>query len=212
MTMLAELVKALAATGATVEQIAAAVEAVERQQIEQDEARKAAKRAGNAERQRRFKERKKQEQVTNSNADNALSDVTSVVDSLSDKERSPTPSKEINSPSSETNVSGVAAPISNLAENVIVLADPRGELFSRGLKLLAGLTGKPDGKLRGLLGKWLKDANDDAVRVLRVIEDAGRNRVADAVPWIEAALKQQAQPKRQETHSERARRLNATWI
>lgn len=132
--------------------------------------------------------------------------------SLSDKERSPTPPKEINSPSSETNVSGVAALQSALAENVIVLADPRADLFGRGLRLLAGLTGKPEGKLRGLLGKWLKETNDDAVRVLRVIEDAGRNRVADAVSWIEAALKQQAQPKRQETHSERARRLNATWV
>ena len=74
-------------------------------------------------------------------------------------------------------------------DNLIILPDPRADLYSRGIKTLAALTGRPDDKLRPLLGKWLKAANDDAVKVLRTIEDAARNRVADAVPWIEAALR-----------------------
>lgn len=96
---------------------------------------------------------------------------------------------------SETKVSGVTAENSDLAANVVVLSDPRADLFGRGLKILTALTGRPEGQLRGLLGKWLKAANDDAVKVLRIVEDAARSRVADAVPWIEAALKDAPKPK-----------------
>lgn len=59
MAMLAELIKALAATGATVEQIAAAVEAVECQQIAQEEARLAAKREKDAQRQAKSRANRK---------------------------------------------------------------------------------------------------------------------------------------------------------
>jgi len=96
---------------------------------------------------------------------------------------------------SETKVSGVSAENLDLAANVVVLSDPRADLFGRGLKILTALTGRPEGQLRGLLGKWLKAANDDAVKVLRIVEDAARSRVADAVPWIEAALKDAPKPK-----------------
>ena len=74
-------------------------------------------------------------------------------------------------------------------DNLIILPDPRADLYSRGVRTLSAMTGRPDDKLKSILGRWLKLANDDAVKVLRTIEDAARNRVADAVPWIEAALR-----------------------
>jgi hypothetical protein len=51
------------------------------------------------------------------------------------------------------------------------------------------LTGKPDAAARSLIGKWLRDAKDDARKVLRTIEDAQEQNAAEPVAWIEAALK-----------------------
>ena len=45
------------------------------------------------------------------------------------------------------------------------------------------------GAARSLLGRWLRDAKDDARKVLRAIEDAHEQQAADPVAWIEAALK-----------------------
>lgn len=94
MAMLAELIKALAATGATVEQIAAAVEAVENQQLAQEEARLAAKREKDAQRKR--KSRAKQEL----SRDVTVTPRDTCDTSPSDKESPQTP-KEINSLSKE---------------------------------------------------------------------------------------------------------------
>ena len=88
---------------------------------------------------------------------------------------------------SEANASApVGAPAS-------VPIDARTELFREGLAELVGLTGKPDGKCRQLLGKWLKETDDDAKRVRLAIGRAVTDRVADAVSWIEAALKPKPQ-------------------
>ena len=66
--------------------------------------------------------------------------------------------------------------------------DFRAELFGRGLLTLARLTGKGPDACRAFVGKCLKAASDDAVTVLGLIEDAERNRVADASAWIIARL------------------------
>lgn len=67
--------------------------------------------------------------------------------------------------------------------------DARTALFRSGLGILRYASGRTDQQCRTLIGKWLKKADDDARRVLRVIEDARDNQVADPVSWIEAALK-----------------------
>jgi uncharacterized protein YdaU (DUF1376 family) len=67
--------------------------------------------------------------------------------------------------------------------------DIRGELFGRGLKTLAEITGKTPDSCRSLVGRWLKTVNDEAIHVLGAIEDAERNRVADPVAWITQMLK-----------------------
>jgi Helix-turn-helix domain len=66
--------------------------------------------------------------------------------------------------------------------------DVRTDLFNRGLKILAAITGKTPDSCRSLIGKWLKSVNDEAIHVLGAIEDAERNRIADPVPWITRAL------------------------
>jgi hypothetical protein len=67
--------------------------------------------------------------------------------------------------------------------------DIRVDLFGKGLKTLAAITGKTPDSCRSLVGKWLKFVNDEAIHVLGAIEDAERNRVADPVAWINRALR-----------------------
>jgi hypothetical protein len=71
----------------------------------------------------------------------------------------------------------------------VVSIDARTALFREGLKTLQAMTGKPEGGCRTLVGKWLRDAKDDARKVHNAIRDAEENRVADPVPWIERSLR-----------------------
>src|SRR5579884_303263 len=66
--------------------------------------------------------------------------------------------------------------------------DPRTNLFNRGLKTLAKITGRTPDSCRALVGKWLKLADDEAVKVLGAIDDAERNRIADPAAWISRVL------------------------
>jgi len=83
---------------------------------------------------------------------------------------------------SEAKASGAEAP------------DHRSDLFGRGLKTLAQITGKGPDACRSFVGKCLKEAKDDAVTVLGLIDDAERNRVADPSGWIAARLKAKEAP------------------
>jgi hypothetical protein len=78
----------------------------------------------------------------------------------------------------EANASGADAP-----------GDARTRLFREGLSDLAEITGKGPDACRSFVGKCLQAAGDDAVVVLGLIEDAKRNRVANASAWIAARLK-----------------------
>ena len=68
-------------------------------------------------------------------------------------------------------------------------SDPRTKLFREGLSKLAMLTGKGPDACRSFVGKCLKAADDNAIVVLGLIEDAERNRVADPAGWIVGCLK-----------------------
>lgn len=78
---------------------------------------------------------------------------------------------------SEADASGADAP------------DPRTLLFRDGVPTLSRLTGKTERACRTFIGLCLKEADDDAVIVLRIIEDAERNRVSDPSAWISGCLK-----------------------
>jgi hypothetical protein len=71
----------------------------------------------------------------------------------------------------------------------------RQKLFREGLANLQQLTGRTESQCRGIIGKWLKQANEDSKRVSRAIEDAMAEEPADPIPWITAALRV-----RQSTH------------
>lgn len=79
---------------------------------------------------------------------------------------------------SDANASGADAP-----------TDHRKRLFSEGLEKLAQITGKGPDACRAFVGKCLKAANDDAVVVLGLIEDAERNQIVNPSAWIAAHLK-----------------------
>ena len=78
----------------------------------------------------------------------------------------------------EAKASGADAPI-----------DHRKRLFNEGLEKLQRMTGKGPDSCRSYLGKCLKEAQDDAVIVLGLIEDAERNQVVDPSAWIASRLK-----------------------
>lgn len=85
---------------------------------------------------------------------------------------------ETDTENSEASASGAEAP-----------TDPRKRLFDEGLPKLQSMTGRGPDSCRSFVGKCLKAADDDAVIVLGLIEDAERNRVANATAWIAERLK-----------------------
>lgn len=151
----ATFIKALRAAGVPAEQILDAVETMEQERLAKGRARTA-----------KCRNAKRNGDVTH------VTDVTNVTA----KENTPhTPLKENNSSSTLRYDEGAAsAPL-----------DSRTLLFRDGLRTLADLSGRPETKLRSLLGKWLKACDDDALRVLSVIAKAKQDRPASPVEWIE---------------------------
>jgi hypothetical protein len=68
-----------------------------------------------------------------------------------------------------------------------VYTDSKHELWGEGIAILGAL-GVPDRKARPIIGRWLRDAKDDAQAVLGAIQRARDNRVIDPVPWITRAI------------------------
>lgn len=73
-------------------------------------------------------------------------------------------------------------------------ADPRRELWDRGTKILISITGKTQNSARALIGRWLKQAQDEAIQVLGLIEEAQQQKIFDPVSWISAHLRTQPSP------------------
>lgn len=65
--------------------------------------------------------------------------------------------------------------------------DVRRTLWDVGVKTVQAMAGLPESKAKGLVGKWLKQAGDDASKVLAKIRQAEADRV-DIVPWVTKAL------------------------
>jgi hypothetical protein len=85
--------------------------------------------------------------------------------------------------------------------------DIRADLFGKGLKTLAAITGKTPDSCRSLVGKWLKSVSDEAIHVLAAIEDAERNQIADPVAWISRKLQSHGGSNGSRTIQEAARGL-----
>lgn len=68
-----------------------------------------------------------------------------------------------------------------------VFTDSKHELWSEGPPILGGL-GIAERKARSLIGRWMRDARDDAIVVLSAIKRARENRVQSPVEWITRAI------------------------
>lgn len=79
----------------------------------------------------------------------------------------------------EANASGASKPI---------YSDSKHELWGEGVAILSQL-GMPERSARSNIGRWLRDAKEDAQAVLGAIQRARDGRVIDPVPWITRALK-----------------------
>jgi len=177
-TLSPEMIDAMVAAGLSAEQMAAIMKAQLAAQAAADEARRVAKREQATERQRRKRQRDRQD-VTHVTRDSALQGVT---------ERdtpSEVPPKDNNSnppPTSPSSDPDGSAPA------VAVAGDDREWLFDDGLKQLIAW-GKPEKAGRSLIGKWLKNTNDNTELVRKAIQAAAERRVVVPVEWIEQGLK-----------------------
>ena len=66
--------------------------------------------------------------------------------------------------------------------------DPKTWLFQDGLTWLAQAAGRNTSNLRSLLGRWLRDAEEDAEALRAIFRDAKGRAVAEPVAWITAAI------------------------
>jgi hypothetical protein len=93
---------------------------------------------------------------------------------------------------SEPNGSGAVAPNGHDHETEKPRSsepeDDRTWLFRDGLAWLSEITGKSANSQRALMGKWLKEAGDDASIVRKALEEAREKPVADPVSWMAKVL------------------------
>jgi uncharacterized protein YdaU (DUF1376 family) len=87
-------------------------------------------------------------------------------------------------------------------------SDARTLLFRDGLAKLAAISGRTETKLRAVLGRWLRDVDDDALRILTLIAKADRDRPADPIGWIEGHFRRQAEPPAKDQFGRAIRRRN----
>ncbi len=76
----------------------------------------------------------------------------------------------------------------------VATGDVRTQLFREGLATLRRISGKTDAQSRSLLGRWLRDARDDAARLLSLLRQAEDTRCADPIAWISASLRGRSDP------------------
>lgn len=110
---------------------------------------------------------------------------------------SPSP-KEVSTSSLRSDDAGASIPLGFLKP---VDGDWKALLFSSCLKWLVLVYEEKPGKLRGLLGLWLKDCRDDAEKLVGLLAECQRENRADPKAWITACL----QENRDETNRSGAR-------
>jgi len=112
-----------------------------------------------------------------------------------------------------SNEVGRAEPVEALAEQIAIdcsspnaaAAAARQQLWSEGLPALVAM-GVSEKQARPIIGRWLKDAADDALRVLGAIQRAREHAPMDPIPWINAGF-QKIKSKR-ETSNDRTTALS----
>lgn len=84
---------------------------------------------------------------------------------------------------------------SPLREVPVLVPDVRAELWGDGLAIVRGLTGKPEGPSRAIVGKLAKACGDDCALAMSILREARDLRpVGEPVAWLMAAVKGRADP------------------
>ena len=171
---IAALVKTLLDAGVDADTIVAAVRAVEG---DSDGARPSA----GAERTRRWRERKASQSVTVTSPPSPPSQASHVTLTSPPPDVPPLPpappSPPLNPPVPKPDGFGPALPGEG----------PKQRLWSEGLPALLAM-GVGERRARTIVGQWLRDAEDDADRVLGAIQRAREHAPLDPIPWITAGF------------------------
>lgn len=127
--------------------------------------------------------------------DSSVTDIvtTSVTDNATDNVTS---SKGQGQGQLSTIANAMARPSGNGVSHGVSLADPpdqdfKAAVFQNGLAWLGKHTGRPIDKLRPLIGGWLKANGQDYENLYRIFQRASDNAIADPIPWVTAAVKQE---------------------
>jgi hypothetical protein len=115
---------------------------------------------------------------------NSMENPRTILGNSEQKEIPPAPPKE------KTTSSQIPRGICSeaaVAAQAPVYADSRHELWGEGVAIL-GQLGIAERSARPNIGRWLKDAKDDAQMVLGAIQRARDHRVIDPIPWITRAI------------------------
>jgi hypothetical protein len=129
-----------------------------------------------AERQRRYRERKgRGDNDGRASGDGEVTAASRHRDVPETETETETEKKD-----SEANASGADAPAA-----APVYLDSVHELWGEGIPILESLGVK---KPRPIVGRWLRDAKNDAQKVLGAIQRARDARVVDPVPWITRSI------------------------
>ena len=84
---------------------------------------------------------------------------------------------------------------SGCAEAGALMPDVRSLLWDEGLTIVRGLTGKPDGASRGIVGRLAKACRDDCAAALGISREARDLRpVGEPVAWLMAAARARDDP------------------
>jgi hypothetical protein len=81
-------------------------------------------------------------------------------------------------------------PVTEVTPELAEVADVRTTLFTEGLATVVRLSCRRELPMRTMIGKWLRDCDDDAAKVLAVIRTAAATPPAEPVAWIEAAIQE----------------------
>jgi len=74
------------------------------------------------------------------------------------------------------------------------MPDARSVLWSSGVEMLARMTGKPPKAVKGIVGKWAKDAKDDCAMLNAIMADCAEVRPGDPIAWISAGITARMKP------------------
>ncbi|MBN4095620.1 hypothetical protein [Methylobacterium sp. OT2] len=183
MAIRSEALRALVAAGASAEMLLAVIEADEKAAAAEVDAKTEKRRTQTAARVRRHRETHRNA----GNGGNALPPVPSPDGPPPPPAPPPPPLNPSPAPGSDPDGSAddVGQAGAGAAEQARAF---RRELLTRGAALICANTGRSQRSALALIGHWLAIAQDEAVVVLGLIEDADGRELADFSSWVDRRL------------------------